>query len=128
MKMIGTLALVLAPLLAVTACSTGRSAETEGPRVSAGESILAGSRPGDGATVSGPVNELGFTFTNPVALVEVTVTGADGTIMPIMLSAAGEVTQYSIPVPGLETGRYSVSWRATARGNEHRGKFGFTVR
>lgn len=48
--------------------------------------------------------------------------------MPTMVHAAGEVSEYSIPLPGLEPGHYTVNWRATSRGREYRGSFAFTVK
>jgi methionine-rich copper-binding protein CopC len=90
-------------------------------------SILHWSRPTNGATVDGPVNELQMHFSPPARLHEVTLTGPQG-MMPTMVSAAGEVEHYSIPLSGVEAGNYMVAWRATAAGTEHRGTFAFTVR
>ena len=95
---------------------------------SIGQSILQSSDPGDGATVDGPVERLELRFSPPARLTEVTVTGSDGLQMPVMVTAAGEAAYYSIPLPGLEAGSYTVQWRASAAGSEHRGSFGFTVR
>ncbi|MDV3257082.1 MAG: copper resistance protein CopC [Sphingomonas sp.] len=90
-------------------------------------SILAWSRPVAGSTVNGPVDELQLHFSPPARLDEVTVSGPDGA-MPMMVTAVGEVAHYSLPVPGLEPGRYTVDWRASAGGTDHRGRFGFQVR
>lgn len=90
-------------------------------------SILAWSTPAAGSTVSGPVDELVFHFTPPARLSEVIITGPDGTT-PMMVSAVGEVEHYSLPLGAEEPGNYTVAWRATAQGREHRGSFGFTVR
>lgn len=43
-------------------------------------------------------------------------------------AAVGEVEHYSLPMYGLEPGRYNVEWKATARGVDHRGSFGFDAR
>jgi hypothetical protein len=48
--------------------------------------------------------------------------------MPMMLSPAGEQASYSLPLPGLTGGSYTVSWRANAGGKAHRGAFTFVVR
>ena len=90
-------------------------------------SILAGSTPAPGSTVRGPVEELRLRFNPPARLDEVTVTGSQGT-MPMMVHAAGEVADYSLPIAGLEAGSYTVNWRASARGETYRGSFAFTVR
>jgi len=51
-----------------------------------------------------------------------------GGVMPTMVHAVGEASDYSIPLSDLGPGTYSVSWRATAHGREFRGSFSFTVR
>ncbi|MDQ3139667.1 MAG: copper resistance protein CopC [Pseudomonadota bacterium] len=127
MNAIRTWGLVMALSLTFSACSAAQNASVDGKRVSANQSILASSRPAEGATVRGPLNSLELTFTRPAALAEVTITGSDGTTMPTMVTPVGEVTHYSLPLPGLEAGRYSVVWRARARGVEYRGDFAFTV-
>ena len=48
--------------------------------------------------------------------------------MPMMIHSAGETADYSLPLPGLDAGQYTVNWRATVRGRQHRGAFAFTVR
>lgn len=94
---------------------------------STASSILAWSKPAAGSTGSAPVNELVFHFSPPARLGEVTVTGPEGA-MPMMVTAVGEVEHYSLPLSGLGHGRYTVDWRATAGGVDHRGSFGFEVR
>ncbi|MFP5328939.1 MAG: copper resistance CopC family protein [Alphaproteobacteria bacterium] len=89
-------------------------------------SILVGSTPAAGSTVQGPINELVLNFDPPARLMEVTVTGAEGTI-PTMITPVGEVSRYTVPLPGLEAGSYRVDWRASAGGKSHRGSFGFQV-
>jgi methionine-rich copper-binding protein CopC len=91
------------------------------------ESILAWSKPASGSTVTAPVNELIFHFSPPARLGEVTVTGAQGA-MPMMVTAVGEGEHYSLPLPGLDAGRYTVNWKASARGVDYKGSFGFEVR
>ena len=93
----------------------------------AAASILAWSKPAAGSTVGGPVNELVLHFSPPARLGEVTVTGPDGA-MPMMVTAVGEVEHYSLPVSELESGRYTVAWKATAGSAAYSGSFGFQVR
>jgi len=88
--------------------------------------ILAWSKPAAGSTVGAPMDELVLHLSPPARLQEVTVTGPDGT-MPMMVTAAGEATHYSLPVTGLGPGRYTVAWRASRGGFGHRGSFGFAV-
>ena len=99
------------------------NASTEQP---ANASILAASKPAAGSTVAAPVDELVLHFSPPARLEEVTVAGPDGT-MPMMVTAVGEVEHYSLPLSGLGPGRYEVAWRASRRGAQHRGSFGFAV-
>ena len=97
------------------------------PAVQHERSILAGATPSPGSTVRVPVDELKLQFAPPARLDEVTVNGPDG-LMPTMVHAVAEVPDYSIPLPDLGPGAYTVSWRATAQGKVHRGGFGFTVK
>lgn len=90
-------------------------------------SILANSSPSAGSTVRGAIDSLGLHFNPPARLDEVIVNGPSGT-MPMMVSAVGEVADYSLPLSGIGTGTYTVSWRATAQGREYRGSFQFAVR
>lgn len=83
--------------------------------------------PAAGSTVAGPVNQLDFDFGRPVQLAEVTLSGPDG-LMPMMLSPAGVQTHYSVPLPGLTAGAYSVQWRAVLDGAPKTGSFAFTVK
>ena len=90
-------------------------------------SVLAWSRPAAGSTVNGPVDKLLFHFSPPARLGEVTVSGPEGA-MPMMVTAVGEVEHYSLPLSGVGTGRYTVDWKASARGADYRGSFSFEVR
>jgi methionine-rich copper-binding protein CopC len=99
------------------------NASTEQPATA---TILAASKPGAGATVRAPVDELVLHFSPPARLLEVTVAGPDGT-MPMMITAVGEVEHYSLPLSGLGPGRYTVAWRGSRGPVEHRGSFGFSV-
>lgn len=107
------------PQQAAAAGSAGTPAATS--------SILAWSRPAAGSTVAVGVDQLVLHFSPPARLGEVTVTGPEGA-MPMMVTAAGEVGHYSLPLSELGPGSYTVQWRATARGVDHRGSFGFKVR
>lgn len=90
-------------------------------------SVLADATPAPGSTVAAPVDRLVLRFSPPARLVEVTVTGPDGT-MPMMVTAVGEVPSYELPLAGLGAGEYRVNWRATVQQQPHEGSFSFTVR
>ena len=106
----------------------GCAAAPPAERVAVTQSILQSSTPANGSTVAGPVTEIKLRFWPPARLDEMTVTGSDGMTMPMMVTAAGEVSSYSIPVSDLETGAYTVQWRASAARTSHTGTIRFTVR
>ena len=111
-------------LAQLSVACTHQAPVTAVPRQAA--SILASSTPADSSVVKGPVNSLQLQFDRPALLNQLTVTGPDGT-MPMMVHAAAETAHYSIPLPGLTAGRYTVNWRALVGGAEHQGSFVFTV-
>ena len=119
----------LAAFALISGCTPRPEAAAEpGSTSEAGtaRSILAWSKPAAGSTVS-PPSELVFHFSPPARLGEVTVTGPGGA-RPMMVTAVGEVEHYSLPLSGLEAGSYTVDWKASARGVDYRGSFGFQVR
>ncbi len=116
------------PALAVLAACTPVDADRATDKAEASsEALLVGSAPADGGTVRAPQSLL-LSFREPVRLVEVTILGPSGE-MPMMVTAAGAQTSYSIPLPGLEPGYHEVRWRALAQGGISReGRLSFTVR
>lgn len=112
--------------LALASCAA-RPAAAPAPAPAAAASILQASDPAPGATVAAPLNALTLHFSPPARLDELLVQGPDGS-MPMMVTAAGEQARYSVPLPGLGSGAYTVSWRATAARREHKGSFAFTVK
>ena len=122
-------ALAVGTLFALCAGCSVTSAEagaTSPPTASASASILQMSVPAAGSTVKGPVSDLELHF-NPAALLnEVMVAGPQGA-MPMMITSVGEAQHYSIPLPDLENGSYTVTWRANSGGKPHEGTFSFKV-
>lgn len=115
-------------LLAACAPSRGDAPTPPGQSgPAAAHTILAGSTPAAGSTVGGPVNRLVLRFLPPARLDEVLVTGPDGA-MPMMITAVGETDRYELPLAGLGPGSYTIAWRASVEGRQHRGSFSFTVR
>ena len=108
-------------------CAVQHSATPSPVAPQAEQSILISSNPAAGSTKRSPIEALQLHFDPPARLDEVTIGGPDG-VMPTMVHAVGEVSDYSIPLSGLGPGGYTVNWRATAHGHEHRGSFSFTVR
>ena len=123
---IRTALLIAASLLCALGCSR-QPVSPAAAAVPAQNSILSGSNPAGGSTVQGPVDNLELHFKLPARLDEVTLRGPDG-VMPTMVHAVGEVPDYSIPLPDLGPGSYTVNWRAFARAQEHRGSFEFTIK
>ncbi|MGH6658191.1 MAG: copper resistance CopC family protein [Sphingomicrobium sp.] len=125
-------------ILFIAACSN-EPAPTAGPVLgptgAANVSIVAATpadlsvttTPAAGSSVQGPLNQVTLDFSAPVALTEVLITGPDG-IMPMMLSPAGVQARYSVPVPGLQEGRYTLAWKATLDGQPKSGSFAFTIK
>ena len=111
-------------LLALSACAARPpvAASTTAHQVG----LLARSTPADGASVTAPVDQLQLHFARPARLLEVTVDGPDGT-SPMMISAAGETTDYSVPLPGLAAGAYRINWKATAAGRAYDGMISINV-
>lgn len=116
---------LLAMLLALAAgCAP---APTSAPAVASSEqSILARSNPAAGATVQAPLDKIELWFDPPARLGEVTVEGPEG-LMPMMVTAVGEVGYYSIPVSLSAPGGYRLAWEASSGGREYRGSFRFTL-
>ena len=115
--------LLFAPILGCSEQSRSLSAAA----TPAQGSILVGSIPAPGGTISAPINSLELHFKPAARLDEITLRGPEG-VMPTMVHAIGAVPNYSIPLPELGPGSYTVNWRASAQGQEHRGSFEFTVR
>lgn len=109
----------------LTACS--EQLPTRPPSTRPAMSILTASDPAAGSTVPGPVNSLQLHFNPPARIDEVTITGPDGA-MPMMIHSIGEVSDYSVPLPGLSPGSYAVAWKGFSGGSERRGSFSFSVR
>ena len=116
--------LFLAAILA--ACAPVTQNDSEAATGTGAGAMLVRSVPAEGASVSTP-QSLALTFRQPVRLVELIISGPAGE-MPMMVTAAGEQTSYSIPLPELEPGHHEVRWRALAGGVAQEGRLGFTVR
>ena len=112
-------------LMALPGCAS--NAPVDPPVQALQTGILARSTPASGSIAKAPVNQLQLHFVQPMRLLEVTVDGPDG-LSPMMVSAAGETTDYSIPLPGLGAGAYRVVWKASATGQTSTGVIAFTVR
>jgi methionine-rich copper-binding protein CopC len=118
-----------APAPGPTAGATPVPAEQSNVPVTAATSadLSVTSTPAAGSIVQGPLNQVILEFSAPVALGEVLITGPDG-MMPMMLSPAGVQTRYSVPVPGLLAGQYTLAWKATQGGQPKSGSFAFTIK
>ena len=118
--------------LSTGACSTDGAATRDSagsePAATASNSILSSSEPANGAKLRSAPQRLVLNFARPVRLAEVMVTGSDGLSMPMMVSSAGANRRYELPLDGLETGSYTVRWRAIDEGGAtHEGTIAFQV-
>ena len=128
MKHLFRLTAAVAAVIATTACTPAAVAPDTGAQAAQSTSILASSSPANGASIAGPVRRIDLDFNPPARLGEVTVTGPDG-IMPMMVSAVGEVAHYELPLStDLGPGAYRVDWKASIAGAPYHGSFAFTVR
>lgn len=119
----------IALMLGAIATASCAAASADRPSGAVTErSILAGSTPSAGSTVAGPIDVLKLRFDPPARLLEVTISDGAGQAMPMMVHAAGEARDYSLPLPGLEPGSYRVDWRARAGTLEQAQSFVFAVR
>lgn len=117
------------PLAALTATLAGCSAEPATPAQSVARpaSILASSNPAPDSVSVEPVYSLQLRFSPPARLEELLIDGPGGTIAS-MVTSVGERETYVVPIDAPGPGVYTVRWRASSGGAEHRGQFGFTVR
>lgn len=90
--------------------------------------LLARSSPADGAVLSRSPEKLVLIFARPARLHEVTVSGADGSQIPMMVTAVGEVERFSLPLPQLGKGSYTAGWRASSGDSPFEGSIRFTIR
>lgn len=115
------------------ACSAGESTRQESAGAQptptgASGGVLASSAPANGARLRTSPRTLVLTFNVAVRLAEVTVAGADGQLMPMMVSSAGATRRYELPLEPLTEGAYTVRWRAVdERGTSHEGSIAFQV-
>jgi methionine-rich copper-binding protein CopC len=106
----------------------GRSNDIQPVAASQGASLLESASPSDGARLAAPPRNLVLHFRVPVRLQEVTILGSDGQSMPMMINSAGLSRAFSVPMPDLEPGPYTVRWRVldeAARSQE--GSLGFVI-
>ena len=122
---------LVAAALLTSACAAESAARPESAGAepaSRGESILSSSVPANGAKLGASPNALVLNFARPVRLAEVTVTGTDGSLMPMMVSSAGANRRYELSLDGLERGGYTVHWRAVDEaGVTHEGDISFEI-
>lgn len=112
-------------------CSPAAGPDTADPRpsVASGSSLLESSIPANGSTLFRSPQNMVFVFSRPVRLSEVTITSRGGMTMPMMVTAAGNLERFSIPLPPLEPDRYTVRWRALdSAGQPHESSIAFTIR
>ena len=117
----------VAGALLALALNQACAATTPSATVATPATLLARSTPAAGSIVAAPVNKLMLRFARPVRLGEVVVEGPDG-LFPMMLTAAGEVADYLIPLPDLGPGSYTVRWKARVGGSNVAGSFAFAIR
>lgn len=124
----GLRACILAAMLSACAQNSHSGSGTAEPAAIEESLSVESSRPVANSTVTGPVNAIELHFSRPARLIELTLTGPDGSVMPTMVTSAGEQQHYNVPVSVEDRGSYRVAWRANAAGTQSSGSFAFTVR
>ena len=85
--------------------------------------------PGDGAVLAEAPTEVTLNFTTPIRLTRIELTHMDQS--PIALEFTDQrkfETQFMVPVVGMGTGTYKISWRGLAQdGHVMQGEFSFRV-
>lgn len=113
--------------IALAGCTLGETIPSPTTKQVSPNSVLQRSSPADGARVADPVQQIELWFEPPARLIELTVTDCDGLTIPTMITSIEPSSYYSVPLPDLSEGVYTVSWRATAGGEAYRGTFRFAV-
>ncbi|WP_432695521.1 copper resistance CopC family protein [Marinobacterium sp. YM272] len=93
-------------------------------------SMLAKSQPADGALMQEKVDELVLEFGQPVRLLRVDLTKAEGAPIDIdFIPSIGPGTTFDVAVPELAPGDYKVHWMLMGEdGHKVTGSFGFSQR
>jgi methionine-rich copper-binding protein CopC len=90
--------------------------------------MLAASTPSDGAVLDEAPRTIGLTFTHPVVLQTVAITGPDGAPVRATFRRPNAATSsYSIALPDLASGAYETRWTASGMGHDMAGLLRFTV-
>jgi copper transport protein len=98
------------------------------PSLALAHAQLASSMPADRQSLQSPPKDLMLHFTEAVRLTALTIARDGGGSTQVDSLPAGVMTDFSVPAPALQAGRYSVSWRAvSADSHVMSGTFTFTV-
>jgi methionine-rich copper-binding protein CopC len=98
------------------------------PSLALAHAQLSSSAPADQAVLESPPKELALHFTESVRLTTVTVARDGAAPQRIDSLPAAAMKDFSLVLPSLASGRYSVSWRALAADSHvMTGSFTFSV-
>lgn len=112
---------------ALAGCTLGEPIPNPTTKQASPSSILQRSSPADGVRVADQVQQIELWFEPPARLIELTITDSDRLTIPTMITSVEPTSYYSVPLPGLSEGVYTVSWRATAGGESYGGTFRFAI-
>lgn len=90
--------------------------------------MLASSTPADGAVLSTSPRSLSLTFTHPVVLQTVAITGPQGPVRGSFRRTNAPASTFAVALPEtLAHGSYEARWTATGHGHDMQGVIRFTI-
>jgi methionine-rich copper-binding protein CopC len=89
--------------------------------------MLAASAPADGAVLADAPRTLMLSFSHPVILQTVAITGPDGAVRASFRRPVSAADSYSVALPQLTSGIYEARWTASGGGHQMQGVVAFTV-
>jgi methionine-rich copper-binding protein CopC len=121
------IALALAPASAAWADHNHDHGQTDHSDHSASAGMLAASTPSDGAVLAAAPRTLALTFSHPVVLQTVAITGPNGPVRATFRRPGAAAASYAIALPALGAGAYEANWTANGQGHSMNGVVRFTV-
>jgi copper transport protein len=99
------------------------------PDAMATDQMLRASTPANGATLAQAPRTLALSFTHPVVLQTVAITGPGGApVRGTFRRPSGAATSYAVALPALTSGAYLARWTASGQGHTMNGVIRFSVR
>lgn len=102
--------------------------DTHAPAARPAGEMLASSTPANGAVLAEAPRTLALTFTHPVMLQTVAVTGPnEAPVRATFRRPTAAAATYAVALPELAPGQYRARWTASGHGHQMAGEVTFTV-